>query len=155
MYLSHPQRGATLQTPGAGSAVSSALASLCPRATVFDDSDTCMITCRAQLMCFHSFLRGMIFPVNGGTSGKEPTFQCKRCKRRGFHSWEDPLEEGMATHSSVLTWRIPWTEEPSRLQSLGWQRLEHDWSMLARMHPACWCLKLYGLQQKGLLLWSS
>ena len=34
-------------------------------------------------------------------------------------SWEDPLDEGMATHSSVLAWRIPWTEEPGRLQSLG------------------------------------
>ena len=34
-------------------------------------------------------------------------------------SWEDPLEEGMATHSSILAWRIPWTEEPGRLQSTG------------------------------------
>ena len=33
--------------------------------------------------------------------------------------WEDPLEEGMATHSSILSWRIPWTEEPSGLQSVG------------------------------------
>ena len=43
-------------------------------------------------------------------------------------SWEDPLEEGMATHSSILAWRIPWTEEPSRLQSMGSQRVGHDWS---------------------------
>ena len=35
--------------------------------------------------------------------------------------WEDPLEEGMATHSSNLVWRIPWTEEPERLQSTGLQ----------------------------------
>ena len=41
-------------------------------------------------------------------------------------SQEDPLEEGMATHSSVLAWRIPWTEEPGRLQSIGSQRLRHD-----------------------------
>ena len=33
--------------------------------------------------------------------------------------WEDPLEEGLATHSSILAWRIPWTEEPGRLQSMG------------------------------------
>ena len=39
---------------------------------------------------------------------------------------EDPLKEGMATHSSVLAWRIPWTEEPSRLQSIGLQRVGHD-----------------------------
>ena len=41
-------------------------------------------------------------------------------------SWEDPLEEGMATHSSILAWRIPWTEEPGRLQSIGSQRVRHD-----------------------------
>ena len=40
--------------------------------------------------------------------------------------WEDSLEEGMATHSSTLAWRIPWAEEPSRLQSMGWQRVGHD-----------------------------
>ena len=45
--------------------------------------------------------------------------------------WEDPLEEGMATHSSVLAWRIPWTEEPGGLQSIGLQRVGHDWSDLA------------------------
>ena len=37
--------------------------------------------------------------------------------------WEDPLEKGMATHSSLLAWKIPRTEEPGRLQSLGWQRV--------------------------------
>ena len=37
--------------------------------------------------------------------------------------WEDPLEEGMATHSSIVAWRIPWTEEPGRLQSTGSQRV--------------------------------
>ena len=40
--------------------------------------------------------------------------------------WEDPLEKGMATHSSILAWRIPWTKEPGRLQSTGWQRVGHD-----------------------------
>ena len=37
----------------------------------------------------------------------------------GSLGWEDPLEKGMATHSSILAWRIPWTEEPGRLQSMG------------------------------------
>ena len=41
-------------------------------------------------------------------------------------SWEDPLEKGMATHSSILAWRIPWTEDPGGLQSMGSQRVEHD-----------------------------
>ena len=38
--------------------------------------------------------------------------------------WEDPLEKGMATHSSILAWRIPWTEEPGMLQSVGPKELE-------------------------------
>ena len=40
--------------------------------------------------------------------------------------WEDPLEEGMTTHSSVLASGIPWTEEPGRLQSIGSQRVRHN-----------------------------
>ena len=40
--------------------------------------------------------------------------------------WEDPLEEGMATHSSILAWRIPWTEEPGGLQSMELQRVGYD-----------------------------
>ena len=39
--------------------------------------------------------------------------------------WEDPLEKGKATHSSILAWRIPWTEEPGGLQSMGLQRVRH------------------------------
>ena len=42
--------------------------------------------------------------------------------------WEDPLKKGMATHSGILAWRTPWTEEPGRLQSIGSQRVRHDWS---------------------------
>ena len=40
--------------------------------------------------------------------------------------WEDPLEKAMATHSSILAWRIPWLEEPGGLQSTGSQRVRHD-----------------------------
>ena len=40
-----------------------------------------------------------------------------------YLGWEDPLEKGTATHSSILAWRIPWTEEPGGLQSLGLQRV--------------------------------
>ena len=43
-------------------------------------------------------------------------------------SREDPLEEGMATHSSILAWRIPWIEEPGGLQSMGSQTIRHDWA---------------------------
>jgi len=41
-----------------------------------------------------------------------------------FLDWEDPLEKEMATHCSILAWRIPWTEEPGRLQSMGSQELD-------------------------------
>ena len=40
--------------------------------------------------------------------------------------WEDPLDEGMATHFSILAWRVSWTEEPGGLQSIGSQRVGHD-----------------------------
>ena len=64
---------------------------------------------------------------SGGTSGKELSCQCRRCKKTWVRSlgWEDPPEEGMTTHSSTLAWRIPWTEEPVRLQSMGLQRVGH------------------------------
>ena len=40
--------------------------------------------------------------------------------------WEDPLQKGMATHSSILAWRMSWTKEPGRLQTMGSQRVRHD-----------------------------
>jgi len=43
-----------------------------------------------------------------------------------FLGQEDPLEKGMATHASILAWRIPWTEEPGGLQSMGSKRARHD-----------------------------
>ena len=43
-----------------------------------------------------------------------------------FLGWEDPLEKEMATHSSIPAWKIPWTEEPGSLQSMGLQRVGHD-----------------------------
>ena len=61
--------------------------------------------------------------------------------------WEVPLEEGMAAHSSIPTWKIPWTEELGRVQSIGSQRVRQDRSDLAHSrkdgqitflrHPAC------------------
>ena len=58
----------------------------------------------------------------GGASGKETGCQCKGHKR----SWEDPLEEEMATHSSILSWRTPLTEKHGGLRSMGLQRVGHD-----------------------------
>ena len=52
--------------------------------------------------------------------------------------WEDPLEKEMATHSSILAWRIPWTEEPGGLQSTGSQRVRHDWMTLLYLLTLPW-----------------
>ena len=64
----------------------------------------------------------------GGASSREPACRRKETYETLVQSlgWEDPLEEGMATHSRVLVWRIPWTEEPGGLRSLGSQRVRHD-----------------------------
>ena len=55
---------------------------------------------------------------------------CLLCRRTGFQSLgqEDLLEKEMATHSSILAWKIPWIKEPGRLQSMGSQRVGHDWA---------------------------
>ena len=57
------------------------------------------------------------------TVKNQPTMQETRVPSLGR---EDPLEEGMATHSSILAWKVPWTEEPGRLQSMGSQGVGHD-----------------------------
>ena len=61
-------------------------------------------------------------------SGKESACQDRRHRRNHVQSpgQEDPLEKEVATHSSILAWRIPWTEEPDGLQSTGLQRVRHD-----------------------------
>ena len=51
----------------------------------------------------------------------------------GLPYGQSSLETGMATHSSILAWRIPWTEEPGGLQSVGSQRVRHDWNDLAHV----------------------
>ena len=65
----------------------------------------------------------MVFP--GGSAGKESA--CNVGDLVSILGWADPLEKGKAAHSSILAWRIPWTEEPGRLQSMGSQRVGHDW----------------------------
>ena len=59
-------------------------------------------------------------------SGKEPACHEDAEMRVQSLDGEDPLEEGMATHSSILAWEIPWTEEPGGLQSMGLQRAGHE-----------------------------
>ena len=55
-----------------------------------------------------------------------PTMQETQETRVQSLDEEDPLEEGMAAHSSILAWRIPWTEQPGELQSVASQRVRHD-----------------------------
>ena len=72
--------------------------------------------CTIELSVYNPLLWG--FP--GGSAVKNPpAMQESQETQVRFWDWEDPLEEGMATHSSIIAWRIPWTEEPSRLQSIG------------------------------------
>ena len=67
------------------------------------------------------------------SSDKEPACPVQEIQdtRVQYLHWEDPLEEEMPTCSSPLAWRIPWTEEPGGLQSVGLQKVRYDW---ARMH---------------------
>ena len=86
--------------------------------------------------CSHWDIRGDHLPVTSRTifevkyhfsglpwwlSGKESTCQCRR-PRLDPWSREDPLEKEMTTHTSMLVWKIPWTEEPGKLQSMGLQK---------------------------------
>ena len=68
---------------------------------------------------------------------------------------EDLLQEGMATHFDILSWVIPWTEEPGRLWSVGLQRVRHDWSnltsMLACRSPICYVIN--SVRSKGFTLY--
>ena len=63
----------------------------------------------------------MSFP--GGSDGKESAWNAADSQSL---DWEDPLEEEIATHSSILVWKIQWTEDPGGLQSMGSQRVGHD-----------------------------
>ena len=92
----------------------------------FSLKNVCLLRIHPFLLC-HPFHWHMGFP--GATSGKESVCQSRRCK-----TWvqslggKDPLEEGMATQFSILAWKIPWTEEPGGLQSIGSHRIGHNWS---------------------------
>ena len=81
----------------------------------------------------------------GGAGGKEPACQCRRHETRvQCQGREDPLEEDVATHFSVLAWRIPWMGEPAGLQVTELQRPGHDWRNRAHMdvHPESGWVKI-------------
>ena len=93
----------------------------------------------------------LCFP--GDISGKEST--CSAEHLGSIPGSEDPLKKCMATHSSILAWRIPWTEEPGRLQSIALQTVRQDWSSgTAAQYLALWPRKMFAssIWTKGKLL---
>ena len=113
-----------------------------------------LFRCFMTSICHHlqNLGRGWGFP--GGASGKEPACHCRRHNETWVWSLgrEDPLQEGMATHSNILGWRISWTEGPAALQSMGSERTEHKWSVVAQsrnfldppvLNPFPWNLCLF------------
>ena len=78
-----------------------------------------------SFLCLSTYLFTCLgFPDVSVGKKNPPAMQETRVR---FLGQEDTLEEGLATHSSILAWRIPWTEEPGGLQSMGSQRVGHDW----------------------------
>ena len=77
-----------------------------------------------------------------GTSGKEPSCQCRRHRRRGFNPWFKEIPWRRTQQPTlvwrVLVWRIPWTEEPGRLQCMGLRRAGHNWSGWAHRWHYWW-----------------
>ena len=64
----------------------------------------------------------MVSDFPGGSDGKASVYNA------GDPGWEDPLEKEMAIHSRTIAWKIPWTEEPGGPQSMGLQRVGHNWA---------------------------
>ena len=86
--------------------------------------------CLFQFSQHKPFSRAIGFP--GGASGKESACQCRRCKRWGFDPWVGKIswrKKGQTT-PGFLAWKIPWTEEPGGQQSMGLQRIGHDWARI-------------------------
>ena len=74
-------------------------------------------------MCIICYIRYMYICVCG-SGGKEST--CNVGGPGSIFDWEDPLQKGMATHSSILAWKMLWTEDPGELQSMALQRIRYD-----------------------------
>ena len=90
----------------------------------------------------HSIIQNRVVPVKGHChvsfrnpkTGKLLKTKSYRISKKG---WEDPLEKGMATHSSILAWRNPWTEEPSRLSPWGCKEwdMNEQWTLFTEAQP--------------------
>ena len=113
--------------PGNGSQGSSGIRELCkvPGSPLSWPLQWCCVV--TVTLLFLGFMGEVGFP--GSTNGKEPACQCRRHSETQFQSlgWEDLLEKVLATHSSILAWRIPWTQEPGGLYSIWSQWVRHNW----------------------------
>ena len=92
--------------------------------------------------------------LHGGCAGKESA-----CNAQSL-GWEDALEKGMAIHSSILAWTIPWTEEPDGLQSTGSQRVGYNWTtnrhllclLIVSMIFSCFLFKYFSWKMIAVLI---
>ena len=99
---------------------------------------------------YYDLLMFLCFP--SGSNGKESSYMWDTQVRS--LGQEDPLEKGMSTHSSILVWRIPWTEEPGGPQSMGLQRVGHDWvtntfTLCVFIYTGIFCLHLWEWGGRG------
>ena len=96
----------------------------------------------------------MCWDFPGGSDGKASA--CNAGDPGSIPGSEDPLEKEMATHSSTLAWKIPWIEEPCRLQSLGSQRVRHDWvtSLTRLTRYTIYCCVSCVLSHSAATLWN-
>ena len=79
---------------------------------------------------FHMHLFNLVSPKLYPFIGSDGSLSAMKETRVWSLGWEDPLEKEMATHSSILAWKIPWMQEPARLQSVGSQGVRHNWTIL-------------------------
>ena len=86
-----------------------------------------LILCHPLLLCLQSFPVWGSYPMNWIFTSGGPSIGATQETRIWSLAREDPLKKEMAAHFSILVWRIPWTEEPGGLQSIGSQRVGHNW----------------------------
>ena len=101
---------------------------------------------RARLSTEANWTDSLLRSFPGVPSGKEPTCQCRRGRTCGFHRsvGKTPCRRAQATHSSILAWTVLWTEESHGLQSIGSQRVGHNWATNThRLSDKCMCVVCY------------
>ena len=88
--------------------------------------------------CMHTHTHTRTHTQRWWHSGKESVWQDMPEMQVWSLGWEESLEQEMATHSGILAWKFPWTEEPGRLQTMGWQRVGHNWAHICTLDKRKW-----------------